>query len=34
LTPQSVTDVENIAEVIVDFKKKNKEQFIMVSFIG
>lgn len=33
LTAQSVTDVENIAKVIVDFKIKNKDQFIMVSFM-
>ena len=34
LTPQSITDVENIAQVIIDFKQENPGQFIMVSFIG
>jgi hypothetical protein len=33
LTAQSVTDVENIAEVIVSFKKENQDQFIMSSFM-
>jgi acetyltransferase len=34
LTAQSITDVEDIAEVIINFKKNNPEQFIMVSFMG
>jgi hypothetical protein len=34
LTAQSITDVENIAEVIVDFKIQNPKQFIMVTFMG
>ena len=34
LTPQSITDVENIAQVIIGFQKENPGQFIMVSFIG
>ncbi len=34
LTAQSITDVENIAEVIVDFKRKNPREFVMVSFMG
>lgn len=33
LTAQSVTDVENIAQIIIDFKKNNPDQFIMVSFM-
>ena len=34
LTAQSVTDVENIANVIIDFKISNPDQFIMVTFMG
>lgn len=34
LTAQSVTDVENIANVILDFNIKNPSEFIMVSFMG
>jgi len=34
LTAQSITDVENIANVIVDFKISNPDQFIMVTFMG
>ena len=34
LTAQSITDVGNIAEVIVDFKIQNPKQFIMVTFMG
>ena len=33
LTPQTVTDTDRIAEVIVDFKKKNPDNFIMASFM-
>lgn len=33
LTAQSVTDVENIANVIIDFKIANPKEFIMVSFM-
>jgi hypothetical protein len=34
LTAQTVTDVENIANVIIDFKIANPDEFIMVSFMG
>ncbi len=34
LTAQTMTDVEKIAEVIVDFKKQNPDQFILVTFMG
>ena len=34
LTPQTVTDTENIAKVIVDFKKKNPGVYLMTSFMG
>jgi acetyltransferase len=34
LTPQSMTDVENVAEVISSFKKENPNEFIFTSFIG
>ncbi|MDQ7023235.1 MAG: acetate--CoA ligase family protein [Candidatus Gracilibacteria bacterium] len=34
LTPQTVTDTENIAKVIVEFKNKNPKIFVMVSFMG
>jgi len=34
LTPQTTTDVENIAQAIVDFKKQNLGVFIMTSFMG
>jgi hypothetical protein len=34
LTPQSTTDVENIAKVISSFKKENPFEFIFTSFIG
>ena len=34
LTAQSITDVENIANVIIDFKISNPDEFIMVSFMG
>lgn len=34
LTPQTVTDTEQIAKVIVDFKKKNPDAYIMTSFMG
>lgn len=33
LTAQSITDVENIANVIVEFKRSNPNQFIMVTFM-
>lgn len=33
LTAQTVTDVENIAQVIVDFKRENPNEFIMVTFM-
>ena len=33
LTPQKSTDVENIAEVIVDFEKKHPNFFVMTSFM-
>ena len=33
LTAQSITDVENIANVIVDFKIKNPDQLVMVTFM-
>ncbi|MDD3646406.1 MAG: acetate--CoA ligase family protein [Candidatus Gracilibacteria bacterium] len=34
LTAQVITDVENIANIIIDFKIKNPCEFIMVSFMG
>lgn len=34
LTAQSITDVENIANTIIDFKISNPDEFIMVSFMG
>jgi hypothetical protein len=34
LTAQSITDVENIANVIVDFKLQNKNELVFVSFMG
>ena len=34
LTAQSITDVENIANTIIDFKIANPEQFVMVTFMG
>jgi hypothetical protein len=34
LTAQSITDVDNIARVIIDFKKNNPDEFVMVSFMG
>ena len=34
LTAQSITDVENIANTIIDFKIANPDEFIMVSFMG
>lgn len=34
LSPQSVTDVVNIAEVIVKFKNENPQYFIFTSFVG
>lgn len=34
LTAQFLTDVENIAKLIIQFKKENPTQFIMVSFMG
>lgn len=34
LTAQSVTDVEEIARVIVDFQRQNREILVMVSFMG
>lgn len=34
LTPQTVTDTENIAREIIAFQEKNPEQIIMVSFMG
>ena len=34
LTAQSITDVANIANVIIDFKKAHTDEFIMVSFMG
>lgn len=33
LTAQSVTDVENIARIIIEFKKQNPDMFVMVSFM-
>jgi hypothetical protein len=33
LTPQTVTDTDKIAKVIVDFKRKNPEFFVMASFM-
>ncbi len=33
LTPQTVTDTENIAKIIIDFKKENPNLFIMTSFM-
>lgn len=33
LTPQTSTDVENIASVIIDFEKKHPEYFLMASFM-
>gem|GEM_PF-2281845 len=33
LTPQTITDTEKIAEIIVDFKRKNPDFFIMTSFM-
>lgn len=33
LTAQSVTDVDNIANVIIDFKRNNPDQFLMISFM-
>lgn len=33
LTPQTVTDVENIAQIILDFERENKDIFIMSSFM-
>ncbi len=33
LTPQTVTDTEKIAEIIVDFKRKNPDFFVMASFM-
>ncbi len=33
LTPQTVTDTDEIARVIVDFKKQNPDSFIMASFM-
>jgi hypothetical protein len=34
LTPQSMTDVENVAKVISSFKIENPSEFIFTSFIG
>lgn len=33
LTPQTTTDTDNIARIIVDFKKENPDFFVMVSFM-
>ena len=33
LTAQSITDVDNIANVIIDFKISNPDEFVMVSFM-
>jgi hypothetical protein len=33
VSPQSITDVENIAKVIVDFKEKNPSIFLFTSFV-
>lgn len=33
LTAQSVTDVDNIANVIIDFRKENPDELILVSFM-
>jgi hypothetical protein len=33
VTAQSITDVDNIAKVIIDFKKENPNEFIFTSFI-
>jgi hypothetical protein len=33
LTPQTVTDTDEIARVILDFKKNNRDIFIMASFM-
>ena len=33
LTPQTVTDTDEIAKVIVDFKKENPDTYIMTSFM-
>ncbi len=34
LTPQAVTDVENIAKVINDYCKQNPEKLVLTSFMG
>ncbi len=33
LTPQTVTDTDKIAQIIVDFKTKNPDSFVMASFM-
>jgi hypothetical protein len=33
LTPQTVTDTDEIAKVIVDFKTQNPDSFVMASFM-
>lgn len=34
LTPQTVTDVENIASEIISWEAKNKDKLLMTSFMG
>jgi hypothetical protein len=34
VSPQSVTDVVNIAKEIVAFKEENPSEFIFTSFVG
>jgi len=33
LTPQTVTDSDKIAEIIVEFKKNNPDFYVMASFM-
>jgi len=33
LTPQTVTDSDKIAEIIVEFKKSNPDFYVMASFM-
>jgi hypothetical protein len=33
LTPQTVTDTDSIAKIIIDFKNKNPDLYVMTSFM-